>query len=91
MKSFLTILLLSSAIFALIDETPAVEAVPESQKTDLVINMDQLKGLSHSHRRTARKAKQTHSRNRKAGDDNDSSTISFDVNEFKAAVEAAAK
>ena len=74
MKSFLTILILSSAIFALIEETPTNELTPESQKTDLIINTDsgqsikvntdQLSGLSHG--RHSRKAHQVHGKNRKA-------------------------
>ena len=82
MKSFLTILLLSSAIFALIDETPVVEAVPESQKTDLIINMDQLKGLSHSKRHSARKAKQVHSRNMKTSQDKEETTSDVNLSQF---------
>ena len=82
MKSFLTILLLSSAIFALIDETPVVEAVPESQKTDLIINMDQLKGLSHSKRHSARKAKQVHSRNMEASQDKEETTSDLNLENF---------
>ena len=90
MKSFLTILLLCSTIFALIEEAPGINEVPESQKTNLVIttnegqsikvNTDQLSGLARSHGHKARKARLTSGRNRKANDE--SSTISFDVNEF---------
>ena len=91
MKSFLTILLLCSAIFALIDETPATNAVSESQKTDLTIttdsgqrikvNTDELQGLAHTHGHRARKARLTQKSSRKAADAS-SSTISFSIGEF---------
>ena len=89
MKSFLTILILSSAIFALIEETPATDLASESRKTDLIINTDngqsikvntdQLKGLARG--RHSRKARLTHGKNRKA--DDDSSSIEFDVTFFE--------
>ena len=92
MKSFFTILILSSAILALIDETPATNAVLESQKTDLVINTDtkrdikvntrKLHGLSNTRNRHARKARLTHRSNRKADDNGSSSALLLDVDEF---------
>ena len=40
MKKFFTFILLSACILALIDEKPAAENIPESQKSNLVITTD---------------------------------------------------